>query len=116
MSHKPTTDNFRAARDRLIALRDNHVEAVAGFEWPDVGDTFNWGIDWFDAIARGNSRPALLYLRRAWAVAERSHVEAVLTRVLGNLGNVYQQLHQPDSALFYSLRGLALDLRFVHAF
>ncbi len=56
----PATDNFRAARDRLIALRDNHAEAVAGFEWPSVGDTFNWGIDWFDAIARGNNRPALV--------------------------------------------------------
>ena len=60
MSHKPATDNFRRARDRLIALRDNHAEAVAAFEWPDVGDSFNWGIDWFDSIARGNSQAALV--------------------------------------------------------
>ena len=60
MSHKSATDNFRAARDRLVAFRDNHAEAVAGFEWPDVGDSFNWGIDWFDSIARGNNRPALV--------------------------------------------------------
>ena len=60
MSQKPATYNFRAARDRLVALRENHTEAVAGFEWPDVGDTFNWGIDWFDAIARGNRRAALV--------------------------------------------------------
>lgn len=44
-------------------------------------------------------------------MAERSHADAVLTRVLGNIGNVYQQLHQPDSAPFYSCQGLALDLR-----
>ena len=60
MSHKSATDNFRKARDRLVAFRDNHAEAVAGFEWPDVGDSFNWGIDWFDAIARGNNQPALV--------------------------------------------------------
>ena len=39
---------------------------------------------------QGNSRVALFYLRRAKAVAERSHADAVLTRVLGNIGNVYQ--------------------------
>ncbi|CAN5397341.1 AMP-binding protein [soil metagenome] len=60
MSQQPATENFRAARDRLVALREDHVEAVAGFEWPDVGDTFNWGIDWFDAIARSNAAPALI--------------------------------------------------------
>jgi acetyl-CoA synthetase len=60
VSQNPATDNFRAARDRLVALRENRDEAVAGFEWPDVGDTFNWGVDWFDAIARSNGRPALV--------------------------------------------------------
>ena len=60
MSHKSATDNFRTARDRLVAFRDNHAEAVAGFEWPDVGASFNWGIDWFDAIARDNNQPALV--------------------------------------------------------
>ena len=23
---------------------------MAEFQWPDVGDTFNWAIDWFDAV------------------------------------------------------------------
>jgi acetyl-CoA synthetase len=59
VSHTPATDNFRAARDQLVALRDDYDAAVREFRWPDVGTTFNWGIDWFDAIARGNARPAL---------------------------------------------------------
>ena len=75
MSQKPATDNFRAARDRLVALRENHAEAVAGFEWPDVGDTFNWGVDWFDAIARGNNRPALVIAEEDGTTARFSFEE-----------------------------------------
>jgi acetyl-CoA synthetase len=45
---------LRAARDQLLAARDNHDRAVAGFSWPDVGERFNWAHDWFDVFARGN--------------------------------------------------------------
>jgi acetyl-CoA synthetase len=51
---------YRRARDVLLALREDHDEAVARFEWPDVGDRFNWAIDWFDAVARRTDRPALV--------------------------------------------------------
>src|SRR4051812_21235482 len=54
------TDAFRAARDQLLALRGEHERASAEFQWPDLGDRFNWAVDWFDAIARGNGRPALV--------------------------------------------------------
>jgi acetyl-CoA synthetase len=54
------TDSYRAARDLLLDLRDDPDAAAARFEWPDVGDTFNWAVDWFDAVARGNDRPALV--------------------------------------------------------
>ena len=54
------TDRYRQARDQLLSLRGRHAEAVAAFTWPDVGETFNWAIDWFDAIARGNDSPALV--------------------------------------------------------
>jgi len=37
---------------------------VAIETWPDVGEQFNWAIEWFDAIARGNDRTAL------WIVEE----------------------------------------------
>ena len=51
---------FRAARDQLWALRGQHARALAELTYPDVGPTFCWAVDWFDAIARGNSRPALV--------------------------------------------------------
>ncbi|MGY1823444.1 AMP-binding protein [Geodermatophilus sp. SYSU D00079] len=54
------TDAYRAARDQLLALRGQHDRAVAEFRWPDLGERFNWAVDWFDTIARGNGRPALV--------------------------------------------------------
>ena len=49
---------YRAARDMLLRHRD-YDAAVAAFRWPDVGDRFNWALDWFDPIAAGNPRTAL---------------------------------------------------------
>ncbi len=54
------TETYRAARDGLLALRGRHAEAAAEFTWPDLGDRFNWAVDWFDAIARGNDANALV--------------------------------------------------------
>jgi acetyl-CoA synthetase len=59
MSPSPSTAAYREARDTLVSLTGAHDEAVRRFRWPDVGETFNWAIDWFDAIARGNDRVAL---------------------------------------------------------
>lgn len=53
------TDAYRAARDQLLELRGDSVRAAAEFRWPDVGDSFNFAIDWFDANARGNEAPCL---------------------------------------------------------
>jgi len=58
------TDNYRTARDQLVRLRENHVQASAEFVWPDVGANFNWAVDWFDVIAHGNDQTAL------WIVEE----------------------------------------------
>ena len=60
MSDTAATDAYRAARDQLLALRGDHDRAVAEFDWPDLGPRFNWAVDWFDVIARGNERPALV--------------------------------------------------------
>jgi acetyl-CoA synthetase len=54
------TEAYRAARDQLLSLRGDHDRAVREFRWPDLGDRFSWAVDWFDAIARGNDRPALV--------------------------------------------------------
>jgi acetyl-CoA synthetase len=64
MTERPSTTNFRRARDQLLELRSDHSGASAAFVWPDVGDSFNWATDWFDVIATGNHQTAL------WIVEE----------------------------------------------
>src|SRR4051794_6816560 len=64
MAAMDATAAFRAARDQLLELREDHERASAEFRWPDVGEHFNWAIDWFDRIAAGNDRVAL------WIVEE----------------------------------------------
>ena len=59
-----STESFKAARDLLLALRDNYEFARTGFQWPKL-KRFNWALDWFDAeLARGESghKPALKIL------------------------------------------------------
>ena len=64
MAGQASTTAYRQARDALLALQGQHDRAVEEFRWPDVGEQFNWAIDWFDAIARGNDACAL------WIVEE----------------------------------------------
>ena len=52
MESTPTTEKYRAARDVLQELSQDYATAVERFAWPDFGDRFNWGVDWFDAVAR----------------------------------------------------------------
>ena len=49
---------FLDARDFLLAHRSAYDTAYAQFTWPRL-ERFNWALDYFDAIARGNDRPAL---------------------------------------------------------
>lgn len=56
---RAATAAFRAARDRVIELRDDPDALRAEFAWPELGEGFNWAHDWFDAIAEGNETPAL---------------------------------------------------------
>lgn len=65
---KPADDTgaasgFRAARDFLLAHREDYKAAYEGFVWPRP-EEFNWALDWFDRIAEGNDRTAL------WIVEE----------------------------------------------
>ncbi len=62
MNDSPT-QSFREARDFLLAQRGRHDAAVAGFRWPQL-QHFNWALDWFDVLARGNHAAAL------WVVNE----------------------------------------------
>jgi acetyl-CoA synthetase len=58
MPRKDDAADFLAARDFLIAHRDDYAAARAGFRWPRL-DRFNWALDFFDVQARGNDRTAL---------------------------------------------------------
>jgi acetyl-CoA synthetase len=49
---------FLAARDFLIRHREDYRTAYRDFQWPRL-DRFNWALDYFDVMARGNDRPAL---------------------------------------------------------
>ncbi|MFE9646358.1 AMP-binding protein [Streptomyces sp. NPDC006365] len=52
------TERFRSARDFLLKHREDYATAYEGFTWPRP-EFFNWALDWFDVIARGNDRTAL---------------------------------------------------------
>ncbi|MGN9820234.1 AMP-binding protein [Streptomyces sp. SD11] len=57
-AHPTPTESFRAARDFLLAHREDYTAAYEGFSWPRP-EYFNWALDWFDVIADGNDRTAL---------------------------------------------------------
>jgi acetyl-CoA synthetase len=67
-------DRFLAARDFLLAHRTDLDAACEGFAWPKL-ERFNWAIDYFDAIARGNDSPALRILEESGAEARLSYAE-----------------------------------------
>src|SRR5215208_4198182 len=68
------TDVFRAARDFLIQHRSDYDAAQRGFTWPRL-DRFNWALDWFDALAEGNTRTALHLVEDDGSEAKLSYAE-----------------------------------------
>jgi acetyl-CoA synthetase len=80
---------FRKARDLLLDARGDHDRAYRCFRWPRLTE-FNWALEWFDVIAAGNDRPALVLLDRDDAqvtsyarLAARSDTVAAWLRGLG---------------------------------
>ncbi|HEX4926427.1 MAG TPA: AMP-binding protein [Burkholderiales bacterium] len=69
---------FLEARDFLLAKREDYAGAYAGFQWPKL-DEFNWALDFFDAQARGNERPALWIVNESGA-EEKLSFEAMRKR------------------------------------
>jgi len=70
------TAMFRAARDLLLAHRNDYDTTYARFEWPALTQ-FNWALDWFDVIAEGNDDLALWIVEedgseQRWSFAEMS--------------------------------------------
>ena len=59
-----SVEEFKFARDFLLAVGGDYSAAKAGFVWPRLG-RFNWALDWFDGeLAKGEAgaRPALKIL------------------------------------------------------
>ncbi|HET8983706.1 MAG TPA: AMP-binding protein, partial [Pedococcus sp.] len=91
MAGQAGTTAYRQARDALLSLQGQHDRALAEFRWPDVGERFNWAIDWFDQIARGNDACALWIVEEDGseqkvsfdAMAQRSDQVAVWLEGLG---------------------------------
>ncbi|MFD8569002.1 AMP-binding protein [Streptomyces sp. NPDC059639] len=69
------TEAYRASRDQLLALHGRYDQAVSEFRWPELGERFNWAVDWFDAIARDNDRPALVIVEEDGASVERTFAQ-----------------------------------------
>ncbi|MDP9884925.1 acetyl-CoA synthetase [Sinomonas atrocyanea] len=71
------TDDFRAARDRLLELREDYARAHAEFAWPRFAE-FNFALDWFDALGadpvRG-SQPALVIVEQDGSSTRRTFAE-----------------------------------------
>lgn len=71
------TDEFRAARDRLLALRGDYEAARDEFEWPRF-EEFNFALDWFDQIAADPERgakPALVIVEQDGSATRRSFAD-----------------------------------------
>jgi acetyl-CoA synthetase len=67
-------DAFLRARDLLLELRTDYEAAYREFRWPELG-RFNWALDWFDAVAAGNDRPALRVIEEDGREARLSFAE-----------------------------------------
>ncbi|GAA4049175.1 AMP-binding protein [Arthrobacter methylotrophus] len=71
------TDDFRAARDRLLELRTDYSQAHREFQWPRFPE-FNFAIDWFDQTAANPAtadNPALVIVEQDGSSTRRSFAE-----------------------------------------
>jgi len=71
------TEDFRAARDRLLSLREDYSGARNEFQWPRFAQ-FNFALDWFDQIAADPARashPALVIVEQDGSATRRSFAQ-----------------------------------------
>jgi acetyl-CoA synthetase len=85
------TQDFVAARDLLLRYRTDYERAYREFAWPELKD-FNWALDYFDVMARGNDAPALWIVTGnasqgvRYSFAQMSERSARLANFLRSLG------------------------------
>src|ERR1700759_797895 len=90
ISYPDNAAPFVAARDFLLRHREDYDVAYRDFRWPRL-DRFNWALDYFDVMARGNAQPALWLATEGGAetklsfaaMSERSNRVANHLRALG---------------------------------
>jgi acetyl-CoA synthetase len=85
------TEQYRDARDRLLALRGEHERAVAEWRFPVIDGPFNWAVDWFDSWARDRHEPGLVIAEEdgsehSSTFAELSHRSDQVARWLADQG------------------------------
>ena len=71
------TEEFRAARDRLLALRGDYDGARSEFQWPRF-EEFNFALDWFDQLAADPAKadkPALVIVEQDGSATRRSFAD-----------------------------------------
>ncbi|WP_028277446.1 AMP-binding protein [Arthrobacter sp. I3] len=71
------TEEFRAARDRLLALRGDYDGARNEFQWPRF-EEFNFALDWFDQLAADPAKadkPALVIVEQDGSATRRSFAD-----------------------------------------
>lgn len=111
------TQAFLAARDFLVAHREDYEGACAGFRWPDLPE-FNWALDYFDVLARGNAREALCVVpengepeRRSFErLSERSSRGATFLRRAGLSRGDRILVMLPNAAALWEITLAAMKL------
>jgi len=83
--------SFLAARDFLFRHREEYATAYRDFRWPKL-DRFNWALDYFDPMARGNGQAAL------WLVDEDA----------GETKLTFAEMSERSNRVANALRGLGV--------
>ena len=65
---------FTQARDFLLRHRSDYPTAYRDFQWPALTE-FNWALDYFDAMARGNDATALHIVAEDGSEVRRSFAQ-----------------------------------------
>ena len=84
-----TTSAFLAARDFLFRERENYETAYRDFRWPKL-ERFNWALDYFDAMAKDNQRPAVWQVDEGGAETKISFAE--MSRRSNQVANYFRSL------------------------
>jgi acetyl-CoA synthetase len=86
--------SFRQAREVLLRSRTDYDAAVTDFRWPDAA-TFNWGLEWFDAVlardAASRDRDALIVIDAATGSEQRRSFNE-LSRRSNQVANYFRSL------------------------